>query len=170
MELHTNENWERYGSEICVTNYGPGNTTFYADESKKYPVSQVLEAAFTHKIRKYPEGMQKSDMGDRGAADIKIVEQRETTEGYRFIWVNNQNSKFAFDEEMTFKTLDGQQILQPHIGQFEVENVLTITSTSYKFNVPPGDSKMVIIRCNVQGYGMSGSKRQALVPYEKQGP
>lgn len=167
MELHTNENYERYGSEICVTNYGPGSTTFYNDERAKYPASQVLEAAFTHKIKKYPEGLKMSDMGEQGAADIKIVEQKETPEGYRFIWINNQNSKFAFEEEMTFKTLDGQQIMKPHIGQYEMENCLTITDSSYKFNVPPGDSKMCIIRCNVQGYGMSGSKKQALTPYEK---
>ena len=107
IELHTNENYERYGSEICVTNYGPGSTTFYNDERTKYPASQVLEAAFTHKIKKYPDGMKMSDMGDKGAADIKIVEQKETPEGYRFIWINNQNSQYAFEEEMTFKTLDG---------------------------------------------------------------
>jgi len=67
---------------------------------------------------------------------------------------------------MTYKTFDGQQLLKPHIGPGEVANVLTITDMSYKFNVPPGDSKMVIIRCNVQGYGMSGSKKQGLTPYE----
>jgi len=57
MELATNENYERYGSQICVTNYGPGKTSFGGDDSNKYPVSQVLEAAFTHKIRKFPDQM-----------------------------------------------------------------------------------------------------------------
>ena len=28
MELHTNENWAKYGKNIYVTNYGPGKTTF----------------------------------------------------------------------------------------------------------------------------------------------
>ena len=108
MELHTNETYERYGSTIHVTNYGPGKTSFGKDESNKYPASQVLEAAFTHKIRKYPEGMVKSDMSSQNAADIKIVEQKETPEGYRFVWVNNQNKEYAFEEEMTYKTFDGQ--------------------------------------------------------------
>ena len=46
-----------------------------------------------------------------------------------------------------------------------MENVLTITDKSYKFNVLPGDSKMVIIRCNASGYGMSGSKKRSLTPF-----
>lgn len=57
MELHTNKNYEKYGSSICVTNYGPGKTSFGNDENKKYPVTQVLEAAFTNKIKKFPDQM-----------------------------------------------------------------------------------------------------------------
>lgn len=48
---------------------------------------------------------------------------------------------------------------------------MTITDLSYKFNVPPGDSKMVILRANVQGYGMGGgTKGRQLIPYEKPAP
>ena len=75
MELHTNENYERYGSNICVTNYGPGKTSFGGDDANKHSVSKVLEAAFTHKIRKFPDGIIESNMSDEGAADIKIYEQ-----------------------------------------------------------------------------------------------
>ena len=52
MELHTNETWDKYGSNICVTSYGPGVTQFQGDESSKYPVAQFLEAAFESKINK----------------------------------------------------------------------------------------------------------------------
>lgn len=167
MENHTNETWDKFGSHICVTNYGPGVTTFQGDESSRYPVAQVLEAAFESKIRKNPEGMKRSTMEGNGAPEIEIVEQSDPEEGYRFIHVNNQNKEFSFMEEMTYRTLDGQQILQPHISTQEMADVLTKTDMSYKFNVPPGDSKTVIIRCNVQGYGMAGSKKRALEPFQQ---
>ena len=93
--------------------------------------------------------MKHSSMKDNNAPEIKITEQTDPKEGYRFIHINNGHEKYSFQEEMTFKTFDGQQILKPHISQDEMEDVLTITQTSYKFNVAPGDSKMVIIRCNV---------------------
>lgn len=153
MELHTNENFERYGSNICVTNYGPGNTTFGNDDSAKYPVSQVLEAAFTSKMKKFPGEMEKSDMSEQDAngAGIKIVKQKSPKEGYIFVYVNNQSDAYTYGEEMTFKVFEKQQILKPHISMNEMSDVLTVTENSYKFNVTPGDSKMVIIRYDVQG-------------------
>jgi len=36
MELHTNENYEQYGKEICCTSYGPGNTNIVRDEKNKF--------------------------------------------------------------------------------------------------------------------------------------
>ena len=47
---------------------------------------------------------------------------------------------------MEYKKLDGQQVLEPYISSDEMDDVLAITDMSYKFNVAPGDSKMVIIR------------------------
>lgn len=154
MELHTNESWEQYGSEICVTNYGPGKTTFLTDDSNKYPVAQVLEAAFESKIRKFPDFMQKTNMKDNNAPDIEKIEQKKAPEGYMFVMINNQNEKLSLQEEMNYKNMDGLQILTPYISPDEMEDVITTTKTSYKFNVAPGDSKMVILRCNEQGYSM----------------
>lgn len=96
MELHTNESWQKYGSEIFVTNYGPGMTKFGGDESKKYPVAQVLEAAFTNKIKKYPSDVILQELGNDIPKDIAIYEQKDPIEGYRFIWVKNMNEDKAY--------------------------------------------------------------------------
>ena len=133
----------------------------------KYPVSQVLEAAFTNKIKKLRDQFEPRDMGEYGAKDIAIYEQKDPVEGYRFVWVNNQNESKAYTEEMTYSVLDGQQILKPHISKLEQPNILSVTDMSYKFFVPPGDTKMVIIRCNVQGYGMKGGKTLDVVEFKQ---
>lgn len=49
----------------------------------------------------------------------------------------------------------------------EYPSVLSVTDMSYKFYVPPGDSKMVIIRCNVQGYGHGGGKSTGVELFKK---
>lgn len=130
-------------------------------------MSQVLEAAFTNKIRRFPDQFEPRDMGEHGAKDIAIYEQKDPVEGYRFAWVNNKNETKAYTEEMTYSELEGQQILKPTISKFEYPNILTVTDMSYKFYVPPGDTKMVIIRCNVQGYGMKGGKKNGVEEFKK---
>lgn len=167
MELHTNPNWMQFGSVMSVTNYGPGETTFLGDDSQIYPVSQFLEAAYESKINKFPDSVTKTTMEANDAKDIEIYEQSETPEGYRFIQIKNNNKNFIFVEDMNFRQFEGQQILTPHIGSNDAEDVLTITDKSYKFHVAPGHQKMVIIRCDVRGYGMSGSKKRQLIPYEE---
>lgn len=67
---------------------------------------------------------------------------------------------------MNYTTLEGQQILAPHISVHEHPKVLAVTDNSYKFYVPPGDTKMVIIRCNVQGYKHGGSKSASVVDFK----
>lgn len=70
-------------------------------------MAQVLEAAFTNKIRKQHTDVTLLEPSDSIPKDIAIYEQKVPVEGYRFIWVKNMNETMAYTEEMTYKTLDG---------------------------------------------------------------
>jgi len=119
------------------------------------------------KAKKMPQTLKKTDLSERNAPDIVRYEQTDPVEGYRFVVIENTNKDNSYMEEMTYKQMVGMQILEPYcqIGERQLPDILTIEEKKYKFNVPPGHTKCVVIRCDVQMHSMSAQMARNVVPY-----
>ena len=151
----------QYGSEVCITNYGAGTTTFGGDDSGLVSLERILHYAFISKINQNPPRLKISDMSQRGAPDIIRYESVDAPEGFNFIYVDNKNRTHSYVEEMTYTVYDGVQLMlqNDQVARDALppprhpQGHLDVTSDhSYRLVVPPLGAFMILLRTAVAGF------------------
>lgn len=136
--------------EFCVTCYGASKTFFLRDEKSLYAKGDYLRKAYASKALQELEGVTKVDYAAKGAPEIKKYKAFQD-EGYGFIYIVNDSKDATFKEVVKYTNFQGLKLLKPQLG------------SSYEIEVGPGKTKMILIWCDSEGYGMGSSSNTQVV-------
>jgi calpain-15 len=129
-------------AERCfnVTDYGPGKTSFLADEAGAYSIDKVLCEVYLSKAcptsGAAPEDVEVKPMTAKKAPLITRYECNQAPEGYNFVLVANEDPEARYRESVDYGTFEGLQIL----GSDEHK---------YDLDVGPGETKIILMRAEI---------------------
>lgn len=90
------------------------------------------------------DGVTMVDFAAKGAPEIKKYKAFQD-EGYGFIYIVNDSKEATFKEVVKYTNFQGLKLLKPQFG------------SSYDIEVKPGQTKMILLWCDSEGYGMGSS-------------
>lgn len=137
-------------TEFCVTCYGYSKTFFLRDEKSLFDKVGLLRLAYASKATQQLEGVTCVNYADKNAPLINKY-KCFNDEGYGFIYIKNDEKESSFKEKVQYTKFEGLEMMKPQQGQ------------GYEILVKPGETKMILIKCSPEGYGMSASTLTSIV-------
>lgn len=146
VEMEWNDVTPSAEKSFNVTDYGPGKTSFLADESANYTLKKVLTEVYLSKACQRPEDVEVKPMASKKAPLITRYECNQAPEGYNFVLVENEDPEARYRESVDYTTFEGLSIL--FLGSEEHK---------YDLDVGPGETKIILMRAEIQGFNMAAS-------------
>ena len=84
--------------------------------------------------------MEIENFANRNAPELNKYVCSDAPEGFNFVFVKNNEKHITLQEEVTYSIFDGLQILDK------------LDASSYKMEVGPGESKIILIKAKVGGF------------------
>lgn len=127
-----------------ITCYGCSDVLFEGDKSSEQTKEEILEMAFRAKAERASEfsDITVTDFAEDGAPGVKKYSCSKSGEGYNWILVKNEETDVTLVEDVKYPKFDGLTLLAPYEGD------------SYKMEVPPGESKLAMIKGSLSGYSL----------------
>ena len=138
VEVDWRQGIEHGQKQVQVTNYGVGETKFISDDAPFYHIEDVLDAAFIHKSQNSKQ-IKKQNLAKKRAQLITRYQCYSALEGYCFIIVQNDEKEAIYKEIANFTLFQGLTILENE-------------GPCYTLEVGPGETKVILIRANLDGF------------------
>ena len=104
------------------------------------------------------DNIDKTDLTEKKAPLITKYTCTEAPEGYNFVIIQNNEKDQTYKESVDYSTFDGLSFIG-NAGKTE--------ETKYELLVAPGETKIVIMEANVQGFSSGASMSTQLFQGDK---